>query len=197
MAFFLLPADFKLIRNLSFSSYFKRNIKLVELADIFINDLKIKRNDVLMVQADLNIFKLADSMTEDLIYLLKMLVGKGGTILMPMRRAKLSGRGSIDELFSQMPDTVSSLVNEEQFAVWGKMADYLTGINQGKTEEHGHPGLYDKLAFIKGKIIGIGVSMEDITAGSGLSGHFADNDSLEFTKKGITFLRVDTANLEK
>ncbi len=205
MAFLLLPADFQIIKNLRFS-FFKKNIKLVELADILINDLKIKRNDVLMVHADLNIFKLEDSQPEDLIYLLKMLVGRGGTILMPanthqedkisdlsaLHRIKLNSRESIVESFSQMPDTLRYHLREEQFVVWGKMVDYLAGINSGKTEEPVNTGIYNKLSFIKGKIIGIGVS---ISAASGLPVHSVKEDSLEFTKKGISFFRVNTWNI--
>jgi len=158
---------------------FKRKINLVQLADIIINDLNIKRDDVVMVHTSIFNINLIDSYPEDLIYLLKMIVGTQGTLLMPTfeenlgkiinsglpytKRSNFFRNDSVIELFRQMPDTIQSYYPAESFAAWGKMAKIITEDCSIKESEKNNNDLFGILCRLKAKIIGIGVSMTDIS----------------------------------
>jgi aminoglycoside 3-N-acetyltransferase len=156
----------------------KRKIKLVQLADIIINDLNIKRNDIVMVHTSLRNINLIDSHPEDLIYLLKMIVGTQGTLLMPtfsesqyqalnyelpdnIRSASIRN-DLINELFQQMPDAVQSNLPSESFAAWGTMAKSIADSSY-KSGTLDNNELFFKLSLLKAKIIGMGVSLTDFS----------------------------------
>ena len=185
-----------------------RKIRLVQLADIIINDLKLKRNDIVMVYSSLERINLIDSKPEDLIYLLKMLTGTGGTLLMKVSGNmnlsdvaghKLNRSDIICELFRQTPGTILSRFEGESFAAWGKMAENLAGEHYSTGDSSG--SLFSKLNILKAKIIGIGVTSDEIqiseTSDDNKSQHLnemlkAEDDRLKvFLKHGIPFFRFD------
>jgi hypothetical protein len=162
----------------------KRKFKLVQLADIIINDMNITRNDIVMVYTSFRNINLIDSHPEDLIYLLKMIVGTQGTLLMPTfeenlgsiinsrlpynKRSTFFRNDSINELFRQMPDTIQSYYTAKSFAAWGKMAKKITEDHNKSELPYYNNDLFFKLSLYKAKIIGIGVSLTDISFGDTL-----------------------------
>lgn len=58
----------------------KRKIKLVQLADIIINDMKITRNDTVIVHVSMAKVRLTDAHPDDLVFLLKMIIGTQGSL---------------------------------------------------------------------------------------------------------------------
>jgi hypothetical protein len=168
-------------------------IKLAELADIIINDMNITRNDIIMVHTSFDKVNLFDSKPEDLIYLLKMIVGTGGTILVPtfsnstFKFLKFHLQSETDnpvchtdgiiEQFKQMPDTFSGSSGTASFAVWGRMAkDIAKGLYKNGTS-NGDSNIFSLLSSLKAKIIGIGVSLADIS----LPGSFSETIDAEST----------------
>jgi hypothetical protein len=159
--------------------FLKRKIKLVQLADIIINEMKIKRNDIVLVHISLNNIKLIDSQPEDLLYLLKMIVGTQGTLLMPVftdkhhkivnpelpdeTRSGYFNNSLVNDLFLQMPDVVQKGPAEQPFAVWGKMATYPDENDNEIENSLEKNNLFYKLFLLKAKVIGIGVSLADIS----------------------------------
>jgi aminoglycoside N3'-acetyltransferase len=155
----------------------KRKFKLVQLADIIINDMHVKRNDIVMVHISLGNIKLIDSTPEDLIFLLKMIVGTGGTLLMPTYlindsrdpnsastfdiRSAFISYDPIVELFRQMPDTFQSCSPAESFAAWGGMAKNISEYHYKSENETFRDNLFYKLCQLKAKIIGIGIRVTD------------------------------------
>lgn len=154
----------------------KRNIKLAKIADIIINDMNITRNDIVMVHTSLQYINLVDSQPEDLIYLLKMIIGSRGTLLMPtfarnhytvlnselpynIRNAFCS-TGLINEVFRQMPDTIQSCHPLKSVAAWGRMANYFTEDHYKSEFAFDQNSPFYKLFLLKAKIIGIGVPLE-------------------------------------
>jgi aminoglycoside N3'-acetyltransferase len=157
----------------------RRKIKLVQLADIIINDMNITRNDIVMIHTSLRNINLIDSHPEDLIHLLKMIVGTQGTLLMPtfseshyknlnsellykIRSASIRF-DLINESFRQMPDTIQSCLPTESFAAWGKMTKSLSEENSKSENGFDAKNLFGKLCLLSAKIIGIGVSLTDFS----------------------------------
>lgn len=197
----------------------KRKINLVQLADIIINDLNIKRDDVVIVNISLRNINLIDSKPEDLIYLLKMIVGTMGTLLMPTfsenqyrtLNSKLTYKvrtGSIrydliNELFRQMPDTFQLGLPAESFAAWGKQAKSMAeGPYKSDLFDKNEP-LF-KLHLLKAKIIGIGVTLKDFSilqrnlsdivkfnSQNDLSKFFEEGELKSFKKRGLPFYYID------
>lgn len=194
----------------------RRKIKLVQLADIIVTDLHLLRNDIVMVNCSLNNFTLTDSKPEDLIYLLKMIVGTKGTLLMSAFskdhfRAEsgngVKGTGNdknrIYELFRQMPDTFRSSHSDEPFAVWGSLAKKIANNHSVGEDEKEPIDLYSILTQERAKIIGIGVPVTDYSfqhliaktnykESTGrhfdeISKDLKDGDLKIFTKRGIPF----------
>lgn len=154
-----------------------KKIKLVELADLIINDLHITRNDVVMVNIstpDINIF---DAKPEDFIHLLKMIVGTNGTLLMPTysdsRQHHLNYGQSEDgkdfdihadpirELFRKLPDTFQSSLPSESFAAWGKLAKKITENHQKGEPFIEKNDLFYKLSLFNVIMVGVGVATTD------------------------------------
>lgn len=197
----------------------RRKIKLVQLADIIANDLNIKRNDIVMVNCSLSHITLSDSKPEDLIYLLKMIVGTNGTLLLPVYSKDHPSAGSgievqgtninnnlVYELFRQMPDTFQSSNSAEPFAAWGSMAKKIAEDHSEGGDEIEPKDLLYKLCQMKAKIIGIGVPVTDyffqhlISKSNNkesnrrhydeTSKNFKDDELKVFTKRGILFYMV-------
>jgi aminoglycoside N3'-acetyltransferase len=202
----------------------RRKIKLVQLADIIINDLNIKRNDIVMVHTSLRSINLIDSHPEDLIYLLKMIVGAQGTLLMPTflenqyqslnykltsnNRSASNRYDLINELFRQMPDTIQSCVPAESFAVWGKMAKEIAEDNYISDTTFDKNEFFYKLFLIKAKIIGLGVSLTDLSflthnildiinykSQGEISKFFEEGELKTFKKRGIPFFWISAEKL--
>ena len=196
----------------------KRKIKLVQLADIIVNDMNIKRNDTVMVQISLDNINLVDFHQEDLIYLLKMLVGTEGALLMhtfaESNNKGLNSENSSDfrsvvlqndpvfESFRQMPDTIQySSLPSESLAVWGNLTKILTDDHFKSKNIIDKNDLINILCQSKAKIIGIGVTLKDFTflnaigitseSSSLLSDHFEENAVEVFIKRGIPFFRIN------
>lgn len=181
--------------RLNFRNFiFKRKIKLVQLADIIINDLHITRNDIVLVHISLTNINLIDSTPEDLIFSLKMIVGTTGTLLIPIcserysnsetttkARNILKRNNLINELFRQMPETFQSSNQLESFAAWGVMAKNITGSYTKTRDEIDRNSLLNKLGLVKAKIVGIGVPAVDYSY---------LNELKVFEKYGIPFFWV-------
>jgi aminoglycoside N3'-acetyltransferase len=160
-------------------SLFTKKIKLVHLADIIINHMDIRRNDVLMVYTSLHDLKHADFQPEDFIYLLKMIIGTDGILLMPVRdkskltqintqsqlakRDSLQGYDLISDAFLQMQDTISLNFPGYTLASWGDHADSITEPNDGADLNPNCISLRDTLSQMKAKFIGFGVLVEKNT----------------------------------
>jgi aminoglycoside 3-N-acetyltransferase len=197
------------------NSILKRRIKLVQLADIIINDMKITRNDIVMVHASLDNINLVDFKPEDLIYLLKMIIGIGGTLLMPAFQetqnkvpvSKLphaickgfSRYELINELFSQMPDTILSPCPAGTLAVWGRMAKNISEENNIIEKENDKDNFFGKLCQMNAKIIGIGTPVSDLTLfyTEGGSKIFDEYELKVFKKRGIPFFLGNSEKVYK
>ena len=71
-----LVGELKFLKN----NLRKRNIKLEEIAEVLLNEMNIRRGDIVMVHTSLQYIDLIDSQPEDLIFLLKMILGADGTL---------------------------------------------------------------------------------------------------------------------
>jgi aminoglycoside N3'-acetyltransferase len=151
---------------------FNRKIKLVRLADIIIYDLNIKRNDTLYVHSSFRKLKLSDSNPEDFTYLLKMLVGTQGTLLMPN--------------FSDNQE----IQKDRSFLAWGKMSVQIS--EDPLVDETGleYNDLLERLSNLNAKIIGIGNPLNELpfVHASG----FAQNKVKIFRRRGIPFFVLNT-----
>lgn len=179
-------------------SLFAKRIKLVQLADVIINDMSIVRNDIILVHTSLRTINLEDSHPEDLIYLLKMIVGTQGTLLMPaindeLNKIRKSGltksnsgsfskSSSINELFRQMPDTLECCFQEGSFAAWGKMAKEITESNNEGDKSRLNNNLFQKLSLLDARIVGIGVRSTDL-----IYDKLKKDEVREFKRRGIPF----------
>src|ERR1035437_1805274 len=148
-------------------------IKLVQLADIIINHMNIRRNDVVIVHQSLHNIKHSDFQPEDVIYLLKMIIGKEGTLLMPVfgksnlaqfssqsqneKCNSLPGNDIITGLFQQMQDTIIGNYPNYTLAAWGKHAIFITETNTNIESGLDIVNLCHKLNEVKAKFIGIKV----------------------------------------
>jgi aminoglycoside N3'-acetyltransferase len=149
----------------------RKKIKLVQLADILVNDMHIKRNDCILVHASMSNINLVDATYGDLIFLLKMLVGVDGVLLMPVHsddsQRNTSGNNSgnsvtndpLNELFSKMPDTVRLKNQSGSYSMWGKLTKDTAGENVKIGEEPGRIILLKKREEKNVKIICIGDSV--------------------------------------
>jgi|ERR1035437_713652 aminoglycoside N3'-acetyltransferase len=183
-------------------SFFKSKIKLVQLADIIINDMHITRNDIVMVHISLNSLNLIDSTPADLIYLLKMLVGSGGTLLMQTSSESYTNHKLvnqvpdallrnelINELFRKMADTFQITDTAEKYAVWGGMAKNISEENNIIKKVNDKDNFFSKLCQMNAKIIGIGTPVSDLTLfyTEGGSKFFDGYELKVFKKRGIPF----------
>jgi len=170
-----------------------KKIKLVQLADIIINQLNIRRNDVVLVNVSYHNFNLIDSTPRDLIHLLKMITGTQGTLIVPSlsKDHKIQSSGGFKkngneienddiffETFKQMADTTHINLPRESFAVWGKMAKKIAEDQQESDTTSGSNDMFFRLSQFKAKIIGIGVPLAQLYTGSAsdYSNKAGDND---------------------
>lgn len=150
--------------------HINEKFKLLYFADIIINDMSIRRNDVVMVHTFFNNFKQRDFNPEDLIYLLKMIIGTGGTLLIPKPERRnveqndahvlndkynpLHFNDQIYEVFLQMPDTITGTFPGYTLAAWGKHSIFLTEFGNYTESGPGRLSLGHKLNQLKAKFIG-------------------------------------------
>lgn len=161
------------------NSFIRRNISLEKIAEIVIKDMNLDRNDIVMVHTSLHYINLIDSQPEDLIYLLKMIVGTEGTILMPVYsknhykvlyskspfnvKDTLCSTGLVNEVFRQLPDTIQSCHPLKSVAAWGKMAYYFTKDHYKSEFAFDQNSPFYKLFLSKARIIGIGVPLANFS----------------------------------
>jgi aminoglycoside N3'-acetyltransferase len=202
-------------------SFLKRKIKLVRIADILINDMNIARNDIVMVHTSLRYINLIDSKPEDLIYLLKMIIGTGGTLLMPTfrenqneflsseltndLRSSIVSYGLINELFRRMPDTIQGSHQVESFAAWGKLAKSIAENHYSSDNGFDNNSLFYKLSLLKAKIIGIGVPLSNISFFHSddinlrplfmISKHIKEDEAKDFKRRNIPFFWLDSESV--
>jgi len=157
----------------------KRNIKLDRIAEILLDDIKLTRNDIVMVHTSLRYINLVDSQPEDLLFLIKMVIGTEGTLLMPTYakhnykvlnsgspfdlKKSLCSTGLINEIFRQMPDTIQSCHPLKSVAAWGKMASYFIEDHYKSEFAFDQNSPFYKLYVMKAKIIGIGVPLANFS----------------------------------
>jgi len=157
----------------------RRKVRLVELADIFINEMKLTRNDIVLVHSSLRNINLIDSQPQDLIYFLKMIVGADGALLMPEfeniasnvpndedpneERSNINRYNILNEIFSQMTDVTKIGNPSELLSVWGKIPKYFTSGHLLDEVEANKKNLLYELSLMKAKIIGFGVPFDDLT----------------------------------
>lgn len=170
-----LFGELKYLKNL----IVKRDIKLEKIAEVILSELHLKRGDIVMVHSSLQYINLIDSRPEDLIYLLKMIIGTEGTLIMPTYVRKhydilynkntfdvkhsLCSTGLINEVFRQMPDTIQSCHPLKSVAAWGKLARYITEDHYMSEFAFDKNSPFYKLFLTKGKIIGIGVPLANFS----------------------------------
>ena len=161
------------------NSIIRRNIRLEKIAEIVINDMNLTRNDIVMVHTSLHYINLIDSQPEDLIYLLKMIIGTEGTLLMPVYaknhykvlnskspfnvKESFCSTGLINEVFRQLPETIQSCHPLKSVAAWGKMADYFVKDHYKSEFAFDQNSPFYKLFLTKAKIIGIGVPLANFS----------------------------------
>jgi len=170
-----LVGELKFLKN----NLRKRNIKLEEIAEVLLNEMNIRRGDIVMVHTSLQYIDLIDSQPEDLIFLLKMILGADGTLLMPTYPRKHykvlyskyafdvkntpCSTGLINEIFRQLPDTIQSCHPLKSVAVWGKLAEYFTRDHYKSELAFDQNSPFYKLFIEKGKIIGVGVPLANFS----------------------------------
>jgi hypothetical protein len=190
--------------------HINRNIKLLHFADIIINNMNIRRNDVVMVHTSLHKLKHCDFQPEDLIYLLKMIIGTEGTLLMPVpgkinltpiinqsqsdKYNPLPVKKQITDVFQHMADTISGDYPGYTLAAWGKHANFLTETSSNTESIQDRVSLGYKLNQLKAKFIGFGVpftefsffnftSPTDGKSESSKDSEQVNNESFEFLRK--------------
>lgn len=132
------------------------------------NDMHVTRNDKVVAYISLDKIKLIDSKPEDLIYLMKMIIGLKGMLLIPV----------LEELNNK--DNLS-----DQLTYWGTVPENIRAeLNSINRLDTGKLRMF--LKELKVKIIGIG------KAGTEISIINADNKFLEeFRKYEIPFCTID------
>jgi aminoglycoside 3-N-acetyltransferase len=159
--------------------HINRNLKLLHFADIIINHMNIRRNDVVLVHTSLHNLKHSDFQPEDLIYLLKMIIGTEGTLLMPVfgksnlaqfssqsqneKCNSLPGNDLITDVFQHMEDTITGNYPGYTLAAWGKHANFMTETNNNTESSLDIVSLGYKLNQLKAKFIGFGVPFTEFS----------------------------------
>jgi aminoglycoside N3'-acetyltransferase len=181
-------------------SLYNRKIKLVHFADIIINHLSIRRNNVLMVYTSLHDLKRYDFQPEDFIYLLKMIIGTEGILLMPVtgksnltsintqiqpdRYDSLQGNDLISDAFLQMPDTIRLNYPGYTLAAWGKNPNSITETSSNTDLNPDSTSLRYKLNQLKAKFFGFEVPVKN---------NLFLNDSSHAKSKNISHKDTDSA----
>ncbi len=149
-----------------------RKVRISDLADIIVSEMKLTRNDIVMVHASIQDVYIIDSKPEDLIYFLKMIVGTQGALLMPVSVYKtnnvkhnershhvsnlLYSDNPLNEIFRQMTDTNQINLSDELYYWWGKIPKSITENNFMSSPEYSNNNSLCNLSRMKAKIIGIG-----------------------------------------
>ncbi len=149
----------------------KHPLTLEELRNILHNVFKIKQGDVIFVHTSFSYIDPVDFEPEDVIELLKEIVGSDGTVAMPSFvnpkrknyreeifnvKKTMGSSGLINELFRMSPGTVRSPHPVRSVVAWGKHAEYLTCEHHKSTYSFDEDSPFYKLVLLKAKIFGIG-----------------------------------------
>ena len=141
-------------------------ISSADLARVIAN-LGVKKGDTILVHSDVSVFgSVVEGDREiffgSLIDLLKKVVGKDGTIIMPtftytMTEDKIfdvsnspSSVGALTEYFRKLPNVTRTVDPILSVAIWGKHKGYLSNIG---TSSLGRRSFFDKFRKRKGKIV--------------------------------------------
>jgi aminoglycoside N3'-acetyltransferase len=141
--------------------------------------MNIRRNDVVLVHTSLHNLKHSDFQPEDLIYLLKMIIGTEGTLLMTVpgkinltkintqlqhdKGNSLPGNDQITDVFQHMKDTITGNYPGYTLAAWGKHANFMTETNNNTESSLDIVSLGYKLNQLKAKFIGFGVTFTEFS----------------------------------
>jgi aminoglycoside 3-N-acetyltransferase len=172
-----IPKLFFILKGLKkwyYRKYDHSNITLPQLADLLINNMGLRRGDTIMVHTSLHHIRSQHFSPEDVIYLLMMIVGKEGTLIMPTFTAKhytflykkkpfdcrktMGKNGLINELFRMMLETKRSCHPLKSVAAWGKNADYLIKDHHLSECAFDKNSPFYRLYELEGKIVGLGVT---------------------------------------
>ena len=147
----------------------------------FLTNLGIKSGDVIMVHSSTKGFEAFDGKITDIIYVLKKIVGKDGTLLMPTmpftgtaieyaQSGKIfdvkktpSRMGMISELFRRMPEVRRSAHPTHAVAAWGSLAEELLSEHHNCTTPCGRRSPYGRLLDVNGKILLLGTGIGVLT----------------------------------
>lgn len=152
----------------------KSSIKLSDIANILINDFGITFGDTIIVHTSYRNILKCDYEPEDLIYLLKTIVGSEGNIIMPsFRRTEdfkagkpfnvkktIGYSGLINEILRRDSDSLRSAHPWKSCVVWGKDAKYLVEDHWRSVRAFDEKSPYSKAMKLNGKFVGIGVNYD-------------------------------------
>lgn len=153
-------------------------MKLKKLADIIINEFKVKRNDVVLAYISFSEINLTDASQQDAVYLLKMILGNNGTLIMHdladrhnhrYREISTENNSFTDplfrdiEIFCKMPDPDTGTLFKEPFMVWGSLMNEISEKEKAGKDGLESGYLLDSLYQNSGKIIGMGVSRSSLS----------------------------------
>jgi aminoglycoside 3-N-acetyltransferase len=154
-----------------------------------LRDTGIRSGDVVMVHSSLSQIGNVDGGAETVIKILIDMVTPDGTIVMPaynsadrmirdLKRGKLldlrtspSGTGAITESFRTWPDVVRSSHPFSSACAWGRHARYMTANHAVRPHVCHADSPVARLVELKGKVIGIGIS---IAQGLGVAHNLED-----------------------
>ena len=173
----LIAKQIKVKFNLGFLMKKKPKIEKINLNDVYtsLKEMGIENGDTIMVHSSLSYL---NASAEEVIEMLKKLVGRDGNILMPTHpklekteqgidsynsKTSKSTVGYLTEYFRNMPDVKRSLHPFSSVAVWGKDSDFfLEGNCDGDAPlPHGINSSYYKFAQKNGKTVCIGVTAKN------------------------------------
>lgn len=158
-----------------YRKYSQSEIILFNISDILINKFNIKYGDTIIVHTSFKHIRKSDFEPEDLIFLLQMIVGSEGNIIMPsFRKSKdfiqqkkfyesksFGYSGLTNEIFRMNFNVKRSLHPWKSCVVWGKDADYLIRDHWKSTKAFDENSPFYKAKLLNGKYVGIGCGFDN------------------------------------
>jgi aminoglycoside 3-N-acetyltransferase len=146
-----------------------------------LSDAGIKQDDVLVVHSSLASLGNIEGGAKTVIDVLKLVVGKGGTLVIPsyvgfsrLKNAMASGevvdlrtepgcQGAIPEIFRLSDNVFRSSHPFSSCCAWGKQAEYITSGHEGDDRICHKESPLGKVLELKGKVLALGVNMVPIS----------------------------------